>query len=98
MYVLITPRRNLGVAVPKDQLSKITPFRGDVQIVESQCSALGRITREAFILNSASHTPDPLPRLLDAGVTSMGTNGFTISGIEQIREAFYFQSWWCRFE
>jgi hypothetical protein len=98
MYVLITPRRQMGVAVPKDQLSRITPFRGDVQIVESQSSALGRITREAFILNSVGHAPDALPRLLDAGVTSMGTNGLTISGIEQIGEAFYFQSWWCRFE
>jgi hypothetical protein len=39
-----------------------------------------------------------LPRLLDASVTSMGTQGLIISGIEQVEEAFYFQSWWCRFE
>jgi hypothetical protein len=45
MYVLITPRRLMGVAVPKDPLSKIAPFKADVQIVESQCAALGRITR-----------------------------------------------------
>jgi hypothetical protein len=98
MYVLITPRRQMGVAVPKDQLSKIPPLKGDVQIVESQCSALGRITREAFILNSVGHAPDVLPRLLDANVTSMGTQGLIVSGIEQVGEAFYFQSWWCRFE
>lgn len=98
MYVLITPRRHLGIALPKDQLSKIAPFKGDVQIVESQCSALGRITREAFILNSVSHAPDALPRLRDANVTSMGTQGLIISGIEQVEAAFYFQSWWCRFE
>ncbi|MDH4603712.1 MULTISPECIES: hypothetical protein [Pseudomonas] len=98
MYVLITPRRQMGVALPKDQLSKIPPFKGDVQIVECQCSALGRITREAFILNSVSHTQDALPRLRDANVTSMGTQGLIISGIEQVDEAFYFQSWWCRFE
>lgn len=98
MYVLITPRRQMGVAVPKEQLSKITPLRGDVQIVESQCTALGRITREAFILNSVGHAPDSLPRLLDASVTSMGTQGMNVTGIEQVGEAFYFQSWWCRFE
>lgn len=98
MYVLITPRRRMGVAVPKDQLSRIPPLRGDVQIVESQCPALGRITREAFILNSVSHARDALPRLLDANVTSMGTQGLIISGIEQVDQAFYFPSWWCRFE
>lgn len=98
MYVLITPRRQMGVAVPNNQLSKIPPLRGDVQIVESQCPALGRMTREAFILNSVSHARDALPRLLDASVTSMGTQSLIISGLEQVEDAFYFQSWWCRFE
>lgn len=98
MYFLITLRRHLGVAVPKDQVSKITPYRGDVQIVESQCSALGRMARQAFILSSVGHAPDILPRLLDANVTSLGTQGMNISGIEQVGEAFYFQAWWCRFE
>jgi len=98
MYFLITPRRQMGVALPKDQVSKVTPFKGDVQIVEAQCSALGRITRQAFLLSAVGHAPDILPRLLDASVTSLGTQGMTISGIEQIGEAFYFQSWWCRFE
>lgn len=54
MYFLLTPRRQMGVAVPKDQLNKIPPLRGGVQIVESQCSELGRITQEAFILKSVS--------------------------------------------
>lgn len=98
MYFLITPRRVQGVAIPKDQVSKVTPFKGDVQIVESQSAALGRITRQAFLLSSVGHAPDILPRLLDASVTSLGTHGMSISGIEQIGEAFYFQSWWCRFE
>lgn len=98
MYVLIIPRRHQGIAIPKEQLSKITPFKGDVQIVESQCSSLGRIATQAFILSSVGHAPDILPRLLDANVTSMGTQGMNISGIEQVGEAFYFQSWWCRFE
>lgn len=98
MYFLITLRRHLGVAIPKKQVSQITPLKGDVQIVESPHSELGRITRQAFILNSVGHAPDILPRLLDASVTSLGTQGMTISGIEQIGDAFYFQSWWCRFE
>jgi hypothetical protein len=78
----------VGVAVPKDQVSKIAPFKVDVQIVESQCSALGRITREAFILNSVGHARDALPRLLEASMTSIGTQGLIISGIEQVEEVF----------
>lgn len=84
--------------MPKDQVSKFMPLKGDVQIVESQCAALGRVTRQAFLLSSFGHAPDILPRLLDASVTSLGTHGMIISGIEQVGEAFYFQSWWCRFE
>lgn len=98
MYFLITPRRVQGVAISKDQVSKVAPYKGDVQIVESQCTALGRISRQAFLLSAVGHAPDILPRLLDASVTSLGTQGMTISGIEQIEDAFYFQSWWCRFE
>lgn len=92
MYLLITPRRVQGVAIPKDQVSNVTPFKGDMQIVESQCAALGRITRQAFLLSSVGHAPGILPHLLDASVTSLGTQGMTISGVEQIGQAFYFQS------
>ncbi|MFP3847803.1 S24 family peptidase [Pseudomonas sp. W5-01] len=63
----------MGVAVTKDLLRKIPPSKGDVQIVDAQCSVLGRITPEAFILNRVGHARDALPTLLDASVTSMGT-------------------------
>ena len=97
MHLLITPRRRFGVALSTKEVREFRPIKGDVQINEMDSTVLGRVTTEAFVMNTGPG-PDALPRLLDARVTGMGTLGLNISGIEQIDEAFYFQSWWCRFE
>ena len=97
MHFLITQRRRLGVALTAKEVRDTIPVKGDVQINESANSSLGRVTTEAFILRSGEG-PDVLPRLIDARVTGLGTLGMNISGIEQIDDAFYFQSWWCRVE
>ncbi len=96
MYYLITPRRRLGVAIDKADLRNLTPVRGDIHINELHSQALGRTTAEAWIFTSAGGAQDILPRLFDARVTQMGTNGINITGIEQIGDCFYAQSWWCR--
>lgn len=97
MHFLVTPRRRLGVALTTKEVRDFKPIKGDVQINETPHTVLGRLTTEAFILNTG-RGPDALPPLLDARVTGLGTLGLNISGIEQIDDAFYFQSWWCRFE
>ena len=38
----------------------------------------------------------PLPPLLDARISGMATNAFTLSGLEEIDGCLYAQSWWCR--
>ena len=43
-----------------------------------------------------SLTAVPLPPLLDARLSGMATNAFTLSGLEEIDGCLYAQSWWCR--
>lgn len=37
-----------------------------------------------------------LPPLLDARISGMATNAFTLSGLEEIDGCLYAKSWWCR--
>jgi len=97
MHLLITPRRRLGVALTKQEISTAVPIKGDVHINEDKNSTLGRATLVASVFNTAPG-PHRLPPLLDASVTSMATLGMNISGIEEVDGVFYFQSWWCRVE
>ncbi len=98
MNCLITPRRHLGVALTRKQLNDTVPLKGDVHIREMMNETLGRSTVEASILANTPADRDRFPRLIDAKVTSMATLGWNITGIEQVGDVFYFQSWWCRFE
>lgn len=97
MHLLITPRRRLGVALTKQEISTAVPIRGDVHINEASNTPLGRSTIVASVFNTAPG-PNALPSLLDASVTNMATLGMNISGIEEVDGVFYFQSWWCRVE
>jgi len=97
MYFLITPRRRLGIAISNQDLKMILPVRGDIHFTELEDKQFGRTTISAWVFNPSSG-PDILPRLLDARVTGMAQQGMNISGIEQIGDVFYAQSWWCRLE
>jgi hypothetical protein len=98
MYYQIVLRRHLGKALEKEVLRNVAPVRGDIQINECHNAALGRTTAEAWIFSSSPDSPDILPRLLDVRITGMGSTGMNLTGIEQIGDAFYSQSWWCRIE
>jgi hypothetical protein len=98
MHYLIVRRRHFGVAIEKIELRKIEPVRADIQITEIPNDRLGRTTISAWLFSSAPNAPDILPPLLDVRITSMATNGMSLSGVEQIGDAFYAQSWWCRIE
>jgi hypothetical protein len=98
MHYLITPRRRLGVAIDKKLLGKIQPVRGDIQITEMPNEKMGRTTISAWLFTSAPNAPDILPPLLDVRITGMGSTGMNLTGVEQIGDAFYAQSWWCRLE
>src|ERR1700712_4817174 len=97
MYFLITPRRRFGVAIDKKELTKIPPIRGDVQIIESHETFLGRPPTTAWIFSYAPGE-NILPRLIDVRITGMATGGMNLTGVELIDDALYAQSWWCRFE
>ena len=98
MYYQIVLRRHLGKALDKEVLRNVAPIRGDIHISESLNETLGRTTAEAWVFSSAPGMPGVLPRLLDVRITGMGTLGMNLTGIEQIGDAFYSQSWWCRIE
>ncbi|MCY1454017.1 hypothetical protein D9M71_710490 [compost metagenome] len=97
MRFLILRRRQLGVAIPTDQLRKMQPLAGDIQISECHSESLGRSTTSAWIFGSGPG-PDVFPRLLDVKITGMAQVGMNLSGIEEVDGAFYAQSWWCRVE
>ncbi|MCJ8207752.1 hypothetical protein [Pseudomonas sp. RGM2987] len=97
MYFLITPRRKLGVAIPKDQLKNAEAFRGNIIISESLEPDFGRAAVVAKIFNSGPD-PDNIPPLLDVKITGMAQGGMNLTGVEKIGDAFYAQSWWCRAE
>lgn len=98
MHYLIVRRRHLGVAIDKKHLGKIQPVRGDIHISEMQNETLGRVTISAWLFSSSPNAPDTLPPLLDVKVTGMAHNGMNLTGVEQIGDALYAQSWWCRLE
>lgn len=95
MKFLITPRRVLGVAIPKDKLRSAPSVVGDIIISECQNPDYGRSVLSARVFNSSSG-PDVLPALIDVKITGMAQNGMSLSGVEKIGDAFYAQSWWCR--
>ncbi|MCE0464922.1 hypothetical protein LCU97_26115 [Pseudomonas sp. 20TX0172] len=97
MYFLITRRRKLGVAIPKDQLRSAETFRGDIVISESLEPDLGRAAVVAQIFKSGPG-PDVIPPLLDVKITGMAHSGMNLTGVEKIGDAYYAQSWWCRVE
>lgn len=98
MHYLIVQRRRYGVAIDKKELRKIQPVRGDIQITEMPNDKMGRTTISAWLFSSAPNAPDILPPLLDVRITGMGSTGMNLTGVEQIGDAFYAQSWWCRLE
>ena len=97
MY-LIRQRRCLGIAIERKQFEKIQPLRADVHISECENKALGRTTISAWIFKSSPNLPDELPHLLDVKIVSMAQNGLILSGIEQVGDTFYAQSWLCQLE
>lgn len=98
MYYLITPRRRLGVALTPKELRSAEPVRGDIHMSELHNEILGRTTISAWLFKASPHMDDLLPNLLDAQVTGMGHQGMNITGVEQIGDVLYSQSWWCRLE
>jgi hypothetical protein len=98
MWFLVTPRRRLGVALSKQEVSKAIPVKADVHITERHDEGLGRSSTMAYVFSASPRPTVPLPDLLDAKITGMAQNGINITGIEEVDGAYYFQSWWCRLE
>lgn len=97
MYFFITVMREKGVARPWKEIRGATPIRGDININNEMCQALNR-TSDIAIMRPPSMPLDkvPLLPLLDARISGMATNAFTISGLEEIDGVLYAQSWYCR--
>lgn len=97
MYFLITRMRDKGVARDWKAIRQAVGIRGDINIRPQMCALLNRSSDIAEILPQGMPLDAvPLPPLLDARLSGMATNAFTLSGLEEIDGVLYAQSWWCR--
>lgn len=96
MFVLITPMRVRGVPLTPEERRRYTPIKGYVMVQAELNNELGRSSNVAFIHSNSPSESDPLPKLLDASLSSMSLTGFVLAGIEYIDGCAYAQSWWCR--
>nr|BFD42490.1 hypothetical protein FFPRI1PSEUD_39890 [Pseudomonas sp. FFPRI_1] len=83
MNFLIVRRRERGVAIPAERLSKTPLVKGDVHLVETHSQELGRSCIQAWIFKSHPG-PDVFPRLLDAKINSIAQLGLNNSGLEEV--------------
>lgn len=96
MHMLITPRRREGAPLPGDEVRRTPPFKGDVEVTSQVMACLGRLAHVARIRPADPLGPEVLPALMDVSLSWMSTNGFVLSGIEDVGGKLYAQSWWCR--
>lgn len=97
MRFVVTPLRRQGRALARRELGG-DAVRGDVTLQHrGECPELGRAAIVAMVRGDGTPTtaPDALPRLYDAEIRTMGTNGLTISGLEFVNGVAYAQSWHC---
>lgn len=97
MYFLITPMREKGVARDWKAIWQTVGIFADINIRNQMCEQLNQ-TSDIAEIRPAGMPLDavPLPPLLDARISGMVTNAFTLSGLEEIDGCLYAQSWWCR--
>ncbi|MGN8278178.1 hypothetical protein [Pseudomonas sp. SMN5] len=97
MYFLIVTMREKGVAKTWPAIRAEVPIRADVNIRNGPCEFLNRSCEIAEVrfstwpLNAPAFSP-----LYDARISGMATNGFSISGLEEVDGVLYAQSWYCR--
>lgn len=96
MQMLATPMRPHGVALTLRERRNYQAIKGNVMINSENNTELGRSANMARLEIGMPLGHEPLPRLLDATLASMGVTGFVSSGIEYIDGRAYAQSWWCR--
>lgn len=96
MYFLITRMRERGVAIPWKKIHTTEPIRGDINVNNERCALMNRTSDIATVRPPMPLDPEPLPPLIDAFMSGMATNAFTLSGLEEVDGCLYAQSWWCR--
>lgn len=97
MYFLIPRMRKKGVARERKAIRQTVGIRGDINIGNQMCQQLNRTSDIAEIrFVSMPLDPVPLLPLLDARLSGMATNAFTLSGLEEADGCLYAQSRWCR--
>jgi len=96
MYFLVTRMRERSVAREWKAIRQKVGIRGDINIRNQMCDQLNR-TRDIAEIRPAGMPLDAVPLLLlmDARLSGMATNAFTLSGLEEIEGCLYAQSWRC---
>lgn len=83
MYFKIVPMRDRGIARSWEVIGRDRPIRGDVNIRQEMCKVMNRDSNIARIRPVMPLDPELLPPLIDAFLSGMATNAFTLSGIEE---------------
>ncbi len=96
MYFKIVPMRDRGIARSWEVIGRDRPIRGDLNIRHEMCKIMNRDSNIARIRPVMPLDPELLPPLIDAFLSGMATNAFTLSGIEEVDGCLYAQSWYCR--
>nr|WP_256261517.1 hypothetical protein [Pseudomonas gingeri] len=98
MHMLVTPMRHKAVALDLNARRRLPALKGDIRVRCEEDTRMGRSSNIARLLGSMPLDPELLPRLIDATLSGMATNGFVLSDIEYVDGCAYAQSWWCRLE
>jgi len=94
MQFSVVPMRHRGRSVDHHTLANRAPVVGDLRIEEVRDEVLGRYVRTARVLDPTHpKAPDLLPTLRDPVMIAMSPLAFSLSGLEQIGDQDYAQSW-----
>lgn len=92
----ITRMRYHGKAYEQNAIRSAPSITGDIILSSERPELLGRGSDVATVKAEGGSHEKAIPSLYDCRLSSMGTNGFVLSGVEFEGSIGYAQSWWCR--
>jgi hypothetical protein len=94
--VRVIRMRQGGVPIGRKRVNHDPGVVGELFVEEHIDKDCGRTLRVARLASTGPLDSSLLPQLVDVQLLWVGNQGFVLSGVEQLNEAAYAQSWWCR--
>ena len=96
MKVRVVRMRHQGVPVERKRVNHDPGVVGELFVEEHVDKACGRTLRVARLASTGPLDSSLVPQLADVQLLWVGNQGFVLNGVEQVNDAVYAQSWWCR--